>query len=361
MFACTLSLLTQCCCLFCVWYDIFKYVPWLIQMGDMTHSYVQHGFVIWSLIRDCAMTDSYVCHDLRSFPLLIMNPCVCYGSFICVTWQIHMCKWHHNPCPTFTRVSWHLNLQHHSAGRAMWRIYVWIYASWLIHICAMTQLYVRHEWFICATSQCRTCDVTHLRTKICLMTHLHTCHGPILCVPWMICMCNITMWDVLANCACDISVSICLSVCLSVYPSVCLSVCLLVCVSVRLSVHLSVALPVCVCLSVCPSVPVSVSMLMSVSVSVSVSVSYVCVFYVCACACACACMYVCVSVCLCVCVSVSISVYACVYLCTYVCVCVCVRACVCICVRWPLKGCSSWKRFQIPSSKRCFKIHFSQD
>jgi len=58
------------------------YASWLIRMCAMTHSYVCHDSFIcvpW-FIHMCAMTHSYVCHD----------------SFICVPWFIHMCAMTHS-------------------------------------------------------------------------------------------------------------------------------------------------------------------------------------------------------------------------------------------------------------------------
>ena len=98
----------------------------LIDTWDLTHMYVRHGTFIcvtW-LIHMCDMTHSNVWHD----------------PFTCVTWLIHMCDMTHS--------------------------YVWhdsfTCVTWPIDTCDMTHWYLRHDSFVCATWLIHMCAMTHL-------------------------------------------------------------------------------------------------------------------------------------------------------------------------------------------------------
>jgi len=77
-------------------------------------------------------------------------------------------------------------------------------ATWLICMCDMTHLYVRHDSFVCATWLICMCTMTHLYVHhdsfiptawlicMCDMTHLYVRHDSFVCATWLICMCNMT-------------------------------------------------------------------------------------------------------------------------------------------------------------------------
>ena len=92
--------------------------PWLI-----------HIFGI--LLDICAMTHSYVCHDL----------------FVRVRWLIHTCAMTHS------------YVYHDSFMRV----------PWLIHTCTMTHSYLRHGPFIRVPWMIWICDITHIH--MCVMTN----------------------------------------------------------------------------------------------------------------------------------------------------------------------------------------------
>jgi len=108
-------------------HDSFICVTWLIQMCDMTHSYVWHAWFIcvtW-LIQMCDMTHSYVWQD----------------SFMCVTWLIHM------------RDMSHSYVQYDSIIRV----------TWLIHMRDMSHSYVRHDSIIRVTQLIRYHSASHTK------------------------------------------------------------------------------------------------------------------------------------------------------------------------------------------------------
>jgi len=113
-------------------------VTWLVQMCDMTHSYLRHDssigltlICVSSLIHMCDMTHSYARHD----------------SCICATWlcdmMTHSYVWHEDSFVCVTR--------HDS----------FICVTWLIHMCVVTYPYVWRDSFICATWLMHMCDITH--------------------------------------------------------------------------------------------------------------------------------------------------------------------------------------------------------
>jgi len=74
-------------------------VPWLIDMCDITYSYVTNSHSWFIFIRDtfsdvCPMTHWYVRHNI--FLCYITHWYVRHDSFICMTWLIHMCDMIHS-------------------------------------------------------------------------------------------------------------------------------------------------------------------------------------------------------------------------------------------------------------------------
>jgi len=101
------------------------HVTWLIQIWDMSHSYVAQD-----------VTHSYVRHD----------------SFTCAPWLIHICamtQLHTYSC-TYTMWAWHSR------------------QARLICMCAMTHLHVCHDSYTGAPWPVHMCTMTHLRKYSCI-------------------------------------------------------------------------------------------------------------------------------------------------------------------------------------------------
>jgi len=101
------------------------WVPWLINICYMTHSYVWHDSFIFvtCIVHMCDMAHSYVRHD----------------PVTCVTRPINMCNTTHS-------YGWHDSL---------------MCATWPIHTCEMTHVYVQHDPFTRVTWPTHMCDVHH--------------------------------------------------------------------------------------------------------------------------------------------------------------------------------------------------------
>ena len=95
-----------------VWHDVFVCVTWFIRKCDMTHSYVWYdSFIcVTCLIYMCDITHSFVCHD----------------TFICMTWRVTN-LW---LVPTWPWLIPICAMIHFSS------------VPWLILMCAMTHMYL---------------------------------------------------------------------------------------------------------------------------------------------------------------------------------------------------------------------------
>ena len=188
------------------------YVTWLIDMCDVTHSYVWDDLficVIWrihmrDMTRSCvweerrclgcdAWHDSLTCatwliHVANMHVCDMTHPCLCHDAFIRVTWLVRTCDMTHSyegrdsfACLTKDTVS----ARHDSLVCATWRIHMCdmthlrVYQEkWglgLIHMCDMTHSDVWHDSLVDAT-----CDVTHWCVR----------HDSFTCVTWFIHMCD---------------------------------------------------------------------------------------------------------------------------------------------------------------------------
>jgi len=105
------------------WHDSFTRVAWLIHACDGTHSYVRHESCM------CDMTHSYV---------LLENLMVLAGSPVCEKTNLYV---QGSLCATL--------------------LLLLICAICLIHICDMTQTYLRRDLFMCVTWLIHMCDMTH--------------------------------------------------------------------------------------------------------------------------------------------------------------------------------------------------------
>jgi len=94
------------------------------------------------------------------------------GTFIRVTWHIHVCELIHS--------------------------YVWhdtfICITWHIHMCYVAHAYVWHDTFLCTTRHIHMCELTD---SYVYMTHSYVRHDIFICVNWRIHMYDMThsyMW-----------------------------------------------------------------------------------------------------------------------------------------------------------------------
>ena len=179
-------------------------MTWRIRIRDMTCLYMWResidtfslnciGFTVCCSVTKQNWILSYVWHDL----------------FIFVTWRIHMCDmtqshvWH----DTFicvTRRIYVCDMAHSYA----WSDSI-ICVIWLIHMCDLAQSYVRNDTFICVTRYFHFFIfwTTHVKKKItysyvwhdlfvfwhmCDMTHSNAWHDVFICVTWLIHMCDLT-------------------------------------------------------------------------------------------------------------------------------------------------------------------------
>jgi len=141
----------------CAWHILCSYVTWLIHNCDMIHSRV------WNDPFTCVWHDSFTCvwHDRIS--------CVWHDSFTCVTWLLHIC------------------------------------VAWLILMCDMPPSHVCHDLFARAWRHSFTrvrhgsfaCvwhdPFTHVwRDWFTCVRHLHVCEWLVICVTWVIYMCDMT-------------------------------------------------------------------------------------------------------------------------------------------------------------------------
>jgi len=116
----------------------------------MTHSYRCH--------------DSFICSHARwLLPLIHDALCVCHDSFTCLPWLIHMCA------------MTHLYVRHDSVMCVPWRIHrqkSYCVHSTRIHIAS----YMWHDPYVCVTWLGHVCD----------MTHSYVWREPLICVPRLI-------------------------------------------------------------------------------------------------------------------------------------------------------------------------------
>jgi len=178
----------------CAWHDPFMCVTWpicvlwLLYTCDMTH--LSH---IWVMSHTCMSRRAFWRTSAPSF--IWQTSFIWHDSFICVTWLIHMCAMTHlyvkRKSLQSEHVIWASNL-HESR--------LCICVTWLIHLCTMSHSCV--PWLI----------------DLCDMAHLNVCHDSFKCVPWFIHMCAMThsyVWHDSFKCVpwlihvCDTSIDMC--------------------------------------------------------------------------------------------------------------------------------------------------------
>jgi len=143
-----------------VCHDVFICVPWLLHLCAVTHS-----FFFWRPHVLCAATGvTWIIHMCAR-----LSHCVCHDSFICVQWLIHL-FFEETACPLC------------SNRCDMPQSYVWpkvfICVPWLIHMCAVTHSFVfGRPYVLCAAT-----GVTHDS-----IDHSFVCRDSFIYFLWSIC------------------------------------------------------------------------------------------------------------------------------------------------------------------------------
>ena len=144
----------------CLAYSVI-HVTWLIQIWDMSHSYVEQDDTLSHVphVNESCPTcervmshmwmsheqdDTFICAPWLLHMWDMTHSYVRYDSFTCAPWFLHICAMTQLHTYSCTYTIW--------AGRSR--------QAWLICMCAMTHIQVRHDPF--------TCAMTHLRTYSCI-------------------------------------------------------------------------------------------------------------------------------------------------------------------------------------------------
>jgi len=119
--------------------DPYIWVPWLIHVWKMTHSYVWHDsfiFVTW-LIHTCDMTMSYLGHELSLGTGLFVARFTGDLTHLYIWDMTHLYMGHDSSaCVLHFEVTW---LIHKWVSLATGSFHRWhdssVYETWLIHVC----------------------------------------------------------------------------------------------------------------------------------------------------------------------------------------------------------------------------------
>jgi len=117
---------------------------WLVQMCDMTHSYV------W---RDSVMCATWLIHMCD-----VTHSCVYHHSFRRLTWHIHVCTT--TPSNAFTCVAWQRHVLYIARVNESCHTYEWVTSHiWMSHVAHMTESCHTYKWVM---SHIWTSHVTQL-------------------------------------------------------------------------------------------------------------------------------------------------------------------------------------------------------
>jgi len=170
---------------------IVLYVPWLVDICDVTRQYAY--MTRWYVWRDSwwacnclvrAMTrwylwrDSLICphYSLICVTWLVMSvrlSCTCHDSLICVTWLVDVCDVTRSRMKSMTEWMCHVM----SVGLPCMYHDSLICVAWLIDVWDMT----RHDSFVCWT----------WLVAMCTMTRWYVWHDSLICVA---CLVDILTW-----------------------------------------------------------------------------------------------------------------------------------------------------------------------
>ena len=214
-----------------MWHDVFTRVTCLMHVCDMTHSYArhdssirvtwllhtrdmtQHTFHVWiisshmyewvmshvwmkhitHMTESCLTATSYVRMSHVPRPTLLQHTPLSYVwhdafTFKCVTWCIQMraldALISHLNTSCHTSHGTHMNesLHTYDSHLQMRALDALICVQWLIHMRAMTRLYVCNDSFICVQGL----------VNVCAVTYSYVCNDSFICVPSLVNMCATT-------------------------------------------------------------------------------------------------------------------------------------------------------------------------
>jgi len=215
----------------CVSRDSFMYVAWLVQMCDLTYSYVWHDNCMCvrhnAFTRVCSKCDTLfsashvsasgiwcVCDTTPSCVCDVTRACMWHDSFKCVPWLIQMCGMTdsyvcHNAFTSVCSEGDTLCCASHVNASTIWcvcvirlvhvcdvtRSYVcrdsFMCVIWLVHVCDVNDSYVWRDAFTRASSKCDTLFcASHVSTShiwsVCGITHQHVWYNTFMSVIWLV-------------------------------------------------------------------------------------------------------------------------------------------------------------------------------
>jgi len=166
-------------------HDVSTSVPWLMRVCAMTSSYVCHEsftcvwlYLVCSTRSQWCLTHSYVYHEFFICAWMT-HSCVCYDSLMCVLWLIHMCV-----NVSFICVLWRI---HMFARTHPYMLDITQSArsnhngTWLVHMCAISPSHMC-EWFV------HMCT-TWLSMPVTMPSVITMVLDPFICVPFSLNMC----------------------------------------------------------------------------------------------------------------------------------------------------------------------------
>jgi len=155
-----------------------------MHLCDVIHLYMRHGSFMCAtwLMYICDVTHSNMRHDsFRYATWLIYH--VQHRLSVRATWRIHGCDTSHSYMrhDSFTRVPWLIHTIHSHVWHdsfIMWHVQhrLSVRATWHIHGCDPSHVYMRHDSFTSVPWLIHTCAMTNSHDSLTHMTwFVHTC------------------------------------------------------------------------------------------------------------------------------------------------------------------------------------------